>query len=720
MHAADLDGDGDADVLSASWDDDKIAWYENLSHHGDDHGEVPDATATFATALPAFLHGVVESGGDRDMFRFVTGSGTLRVYSNGPTDTFGTLLDAYGRQLATNDDTGSGLNFEIEATVSAGVNYVEVRHFSPTGTGAYTLSIEFVASASASANDHGDDIQTAAVAPALPWSTAGTLEVGGDRDVFRLDVGEGGVLRLRTTGDTNTYGTLMNADGTVLVQDDDLGAGSNFGIEEGVSAGVYYIEVRGHSPDTTGSYELSVEWTAEAGFSSAATMPGGVGNPTSAHAADLDGDADLDVLSASGDGKVAWYRNLGGGSFSAQRVWTTADGVASVYAADLDADGDADVLSGSVGGHRLGWHENRGGGAFSGQGPVAGVPASARSVRVADLDGDGDADVLGTHGRVYWYENQGSGAFSALRSVATDTDTAWAAHPVDLDGDGDADVVFSSTGDGTVAWYENQGGGRFSAKRVITTDAVDAHSVHAADLDGDGDADLLSASYGDDKIAWYENLGDGTFSAQRLIAAVADGAESVYAADVDGDGDADVLSASSRDDTIAWYANRGGGRFSARQVIAADADGAKFVFAADLDGDGDADVLASSGDDKISWYENLSDHGDDRSDERAEATMATALPAFLHGVLESAGDRDVFRVSTGAGTLRASAHGPTDTQGRLTNAAGDVLDQDDDSGSSLNFGVEARVAAGDYYIEVTGFDGASTGQYVLMIEFVAD
>jgi len=29
VHAADVDGDGDLDVLSASWADDKIAWYEN-------------------------------------------------------------------------------------------------------------------------------------------------------------------------------------------------------------------------------------------------------------------------------------------------------------------------------------------------------------------------------------------------------------------------------------------------------------------------------------------------------------------------------------------------------------------------------------------------------------------------------------------------------------------------------------------------------------------
>ncbi|NRB70690.1 MAG: midcut-by-XrtH protein, partial [Xanthomonadales bacterium] len=61
--------------------------------------------------------------------------------------------------------------------------------------------------------------------------------------------------------------------------------------------------------------------------------------------ADLDGDGDLDVLSASRfDNKIAWYKNDGAGSFGAQQVISTdADGAYSVATADLDGDGDLDV-----------------------------------------------------------------------------------------------------------------------------------------------------------------------------------------------------------------------------------------------------------------------------------------------------------------------------------------------------------------------------------------
>jgi len=142
----------------------------------------------------------------------------------------------------------------------------------------------------------------------------------------------------------------------------------------------------------------------------------------SVYAADLDGDGDLDVLSASViDGKIAWYKNDGNGDFGPQRVITTsADGAWSVYAADLDGDGDQDVLSASRNDDIIAWYENDGNGGF---GPQRVITTSARgteSVYAADLDGDGDQDVLSASfsvDKIAWYENEGS-------PMDTDVETA--------------------------------------------------------------------------------------------------------------------------------------------------------------------------------------------------------------------------------------------------------------------------------------------------------
>ena len=56
---------------------------------------------------------------------------------------------------------------------------------------------------------------------------------------------------------------------------------------------------------------------------------------------DMDGDGDLDFLSASyRDDKIAWYENDGSQNFAARTITTAADGARSVFAADVDGDGD--------------------------------------------------------------------------------------------------------------------------------------------------------------------------------------------------------------------------------------------------------------------------------------------------------------------------------------------------------------------------------------------
>lgn len=123
-------------------------------------------------------------------------------------------------------------------------------------------------------------------------------------------------------------------------------------------------------------------------------------SPVSVYAADLDGDRDLDVLSASFRGQtLPWYENTdGAGHFGQQQVIMPsvgAEGFMSVYAADLDGDGDVDVLSASIYDDRIAWYENTDGqGHFADQQMLTTVADGASSVYAEDLDGDGDLDVL--------------------------------------------------------------------------------------------------------------------------------------------------------------------------------------------------------------------------------------------------------------------------------------------------------------------------------------
>jgi hypothetical protein len=359
---------------------------------------------------------------------------------------------------------------------------------------------------------------------------------------------------------------------------------------------------------------------AEAQFGSQQIITTNANGASSVYAVDLDGDGDIDVLSASvGDSKIAWYENTDGlGKFGSPQIITTnAEGARTVYASDIDADGDMDVLSSSLE-SGIAWYENTDGLGSFGSPQNISTEYFASSVYAVDLDGDGDMDVITSsdspfpddnYSNIAWYENtDGQGSFGSQQIITTDANGVNSVYAIDIDGDEDMDVLASARDDNSITWYENTDGqGSFGLPQIITINANGASSVYAVDLDGDGDMDVLSASIVDNKIAWYENTdGLGSFGSQQIITTNAEKAFSVYATDLDGDGDMDVLSASFEDDKIAWYKNTDGlGSFGSQQIITTNADNARSVFAADINGNGDMDVLSASyGDDKIAWYEN--------------------------------------------------------------------------------------------------------------------
>ena len=167
--------------------------------------------------------------------------------------------------------------------------------------------------------------------------------------------------------------------------------------------------------------------------------------------ADIDGDGDVDLVAASrDDDKVGWYENTdGSGIFGSETVITTdADGVRGVSAADIDGDGDIDVLSASAGDDKVAWYPNTDGvGSFGSQviitqaldGPYVAIPV--------DVDLDGDLDIVSAGrvgGNIAWLENvDGLGNFGEPVTVMTGLDPIHVA-PASLVSDGALDFAVAS------------------------------------------------------------------------------------------------------------------------------------------------------------------------------------------------------------------------------------------------------------------------------------
>jgi hypothetical protein len=178
-------------------------------------------------------------------------------------------------------------------------------------------------------------------------------------------------------------------------------------------------------------------------------------------AADLDGDADLDVVCVSpvATGTRAFF-NDGKGAFlpSAQKLGKA--GSRAMAIGDVDGDHDIDVVVAVwYGGGKYSANElwlNDGSGTFS---QASGIGSEGGDIELGDLDGDGDLDVVvseltpygpssGPFHRMHVYENDGKGGFHDTGRTVGDPAFQWF-ELGDLDGDGDLDAfVFHQIGNG--------------------------------------------------------------------------------------------------------------------------------------------------------------------------------------------------------------------------------------------------------------------------------
>ena len=240
----------------------------------DDHGN-SIATAT-PVAIGATVQGVLTEG-DEDYFEIPvpTDGFRLSVFTEGDTDTYGTLFDRNGVFLSSDDDSGEAYNFHIVQVLDAGTYYLSIAGFSGffgDATGDYSLVVEEAAS-----DDHGNSIATAT--PVAIGATVQGVLTEGDEDYFEIPVPTDGFrLSVFTEGDTDTYGTLFDRNGVFLSSDDDSGEAFNFHIVQVLDAGTYYLSIAGFF-GATGDYSLVVEGAAsdDHGNSIATATPVAIG-----------------------------------------------------------------------------------------------------------------------------------------------------------------------------------------------------------------------------------------------------------------------------------------------------------------------------------------------------------------------------------------------------------------------------------------------------------
>jgi subtilisin family serine protease/Tol biopolymer transport system component len=436
-------------------------------------------------------------------------------------------------------------------------------------------------------------------------------------------------------------------------------------------------------------------------FNSRVNVAGVGREPGSIISANVDGDADLDlVVSAAGGRVVTVLLNNGSGVFTprpGQSQFDTGGNFAfAVIAGHFNANTDMILdlavanFGSNLGGDprgSIGVLYGTGGGGFqSATVFAAGVGISPASITTADFNRDGRADIVVGNfqdNTISVLEQKVGGGFTVLPSVSSGGKGPIDVTAADIEGDGDQDLVLSnlSSNVGSIAVLRNQStlGGPivFEPAEVLAVANLSVETPvffnAVGDVSGDGLADIVVADGKDNELRVYKNARtnggyqlalNGTETRTGLNFAVA---VPRLAGDYDADGDADGA------DFLRWQRTLGAPAVPIGS--GADGDRSGVVDPADLSvwrtsfngvprpaGDYDADG-DSDGFDFLRWQRTLG---------APAVPIGSGADGDRNGVVDAA-DLGVWRASFATSAVAATTAGSVSMRAASTARSADAV-----------------------------------------------
>jgi hypothetical protein len=518
--AADLDGDGRPEILSAQW-----PWATGFSviRNAGDGSYMPPAR--YASALAPLDLVVADLNGDgrQDVALPNTGGnweGTkISVYRGQGDGTFTAAQEflcgngPVGLAAADFDgDTDTDLAVALYGYLGQGTTIALLRN---NGVGGYLAptTINVLASpyklATGDLNHDGrPDLVVA--------HESGNYGVGGRISVL-LSIGGGSFAPpvVYTTGLTHYAGDFYPV--VVLVDadlDGDLDAfytSSHTAVDDFTGAVVLFRN------QGNGTFASPVALPSEAGWNLAAS--------------DVTGDGWPDVLGAGGDG-VGWFvlPGNGAGGFLSSIGYISGEDPVAALPADADGDLDLDVLVVNRNSMEACVHPNPGNGDFSPPASTIAVPSNpavtlANDMDAADVDGDQVPDVAIAYqkltgvGGISVLLGAGDGSFPQVLEYPEPAQVPAFVKLRDLDGDGDRDLLYADDSPPYNFKTRRNSGGEFESAVSWTINSCGPGDIDAIDLDHDGDLDVVYSEAlscpgipeSGRQIFIRKNRGDGSF-----------------------------------------------------------------------------------------------------------------------------------------------------------------------------------------------------------------